>query len=134
MNILLDSHILIWALTDDTRLSEKAKKIILDPENQVYFSAVSIWELTMKHMLYPQEITFSGPELNVYCEEAGLIPLELTADDAAQLETLKRPPDAPKHKDPFDRMLICQAKQQEMLFLTYDGLLPFYHEKCIVYV
>ena len=60
MNVLLDSHILLWALTDDARLSEKARKIILDPENLIYFSAVSVWELTMKRLLYPKEIPFFG--------------------------------------------------------------------------
>ena len=132
MNVLLDSHILLWALTDDARLSEKARKIILDPENLIYFSAVSVWELTMKRLLYPKEIPFSGDDLIAYCNEAGLIPLDLTPEDAAELETLKRPPTAPRHKDPFDRMLISQAKHQDMAFLTHDELLPYYQEKDII--
>ena len=134
MNILLDSHILIWALTNDPRLSSEAKRYILDPENFIHYSAVSVWELTMKHMLYPSEITFSGEDLIAFSEEAGFISLDLTVDDVVLLESLKRSPDAPKHKDPFDRMLICQAKSQDMLFLTHDELLPHYHEKCIISV
>ena len=134
MSILLDSHILIWALTDDPRLSERAKRYILDPENYIYYSVVSVWELTIKHMLYPEEITFTGAELADFCEDAGFTPLEMTVDDVVTLETLKRPSAAPKHKDPFDRMLICQAKAQEMVFLTHDELLPYYNEKCVVSV
>lgn len=134
MNILLDSHILIWALTNDPRLSDAARQYILDPGNYIYYSAVSVWELTMKHMLYPEEITFSGEELAAICDEAGFVPLELTVADAVMLETLKRAPDAPRHKDPFDRMLICQAKTEGMTFLTHGELLPFYNEKCIVRV
>ena len=50
------------------------------------------------------------------------------------LETVKRPADAPRHNDPFDRMLTAQAKAEGMLFITHDALLPDYHEKCIVAV
>lgn len=49
MNLLLDTHVLIWALTEDARLSEKAREMILDPENTVYYSAVSVWEVSIKH-------------------------------------------------------------------------------------
>ena len=71
MEILLDSHILIWALTNDQRLSDKARACIMDPDNTIFYSAVSVRELTMKHLLYPDEITFSGEELMRYCEDAG---------------------------------------------------------------
>ena len=134
MNILLDTHILIWALTNDCRLSNKARDYILDPENCVYYSVVSVWELTLKHMLYPDEIGFSGQELIAYCEEAGFLALDLSATDVLFLETLSRPESEPRHKDPFDRILIAQAKAEEMLFLTHDALLPGYHEHCIITV
>ena len=88
----------------------------------------------MKHMLYPREIAFNSTELITYCEEAGFVELELTAEDVTFLETLSRPKDAPTHKDPFDRMLICQAKAEDMLFLTHDRLLTDYDEECIVSV
>ena len=134
MDILLDSHILIWALTNDQRLSDKARACIMDPDNTIFYSAVSVWELTMKHLLYPDEITFSGEELMRYCEDAGYEALDLTGEAAALLASLSRPKDAPRHKDPFDRMLICQANAENMLFLTHDELLPYYHEPCIVSV
>ena len=134
MNILLDSHILIWALSDDPRLSDAARRYIMDPENCIYYSAVSLWELTLKHMMYPQEITFTSAELIAYCEEAGFAGLDLTPEDVTFLETLNRPKEAPRHKDPFDRMLICQAKAEGMIFLTHDGLLSDYNEQCVVMV
>ena len=49
MNILLDTHIALWAISDDERLSEEAKEIILDPDNTIYYSAVSVWEVLLKH-------------------------------------------------------------------------------------
>ena len=134
MNILLDSHILIWALTDDSRLPGKARELILDPENSIYYSAVSVWELAVKHMLHPEEITFSAQELMDWCEEAGFPEVELSAYDVCYLETLSRPDEAPRHKDPFDRMLIAQAKAEDMLFLTHDSLLSDYNETCIIRV
>ena len=56
MNILLDTHILIWALNEDPRLPEKAKEMILDEDNAVYYSSVSIWEIAIKHAKYPNEV------------------------------------------------------------------------------
>ena len=100
MNILLDTHILIWALNDDPRLPEKARELILDEGNVVYYSSVSIWEVSIKHAIHP----------------------DTRADGA------------PPHHDPFDRMLISQAKAENMTFITHDSLLPYYQEKCIVFV
>lgn len=134
MNLLLDTHILIWALNDDSRLPKKAKEMILDPDNAVYYSSISIWEVSIKHMLHPENVTFSGEELSGYCQEAGFIQVEMRDRHVFALETLKREKDAPEHADPFDRMLIAQAKSENLTFLTHDALLPFYGEKCVVLV
>lgn len=132
MNLLLDTHVLIWALTEDARLSDKAREMILDPENTVYYSAVSIWEVSIKHTNHPENVQFTGRELAGFCEEAGFLPVEMRIRHVYALETLEREEEAPSHHDPFDRMLIAQAKTENMLFLTHDSLLPFYNEKCIV--
>ncbi|MBO4748548.1 MAG: type II toxin-antitoxin system VapC family toxin [Clostridiales bacterium] len=134
MNLLLDTHILIWALNDDARLPKKAKEMILDPENAVYYSSISIWEVSIKHMLHPENVTFSGEELSGYCQEAGYIQVEMRDRHVYALETLKREKGAPDHSDPFDRILIAQAKTENLTFLTHDALLPFYGEKCVALV
>ena len=134
MKVLLDSHILLWALTDDPRLSRKAREYISDPDNFIFYSVASVWELAIKHQLHPDNIEFSSEELIVYCDEAGYESLDLSVDHVLMLETLKRPEDAPKHKDSFDKMLISQAKADDMVFLTHDELLPYYGESCIVLV
>ncbi len=85
MDILLDSHILIWALTDDRRLSRKARQIILDPEHFVFFSAVSVWELSVKHALHPEEVRFGASTLTSFCEEAGFSAREREANDVVYL-------------------------------------------------
>lgn len=132
MNLLLDTHILIWALNDDSRLSEKAKDLILDSDNVIYYSSVSVWEVAIKHEIHPENVTFTGKELSQYCQEAGFLPVELRDKHVYALETIARPDDAPAHHDPFDRMLVAQAKAENLSFLTHDALIPYYNEKCII--
>ena len=134
MNLLLDTHILIWALNEDPRLPEKARDFIVDDNNSVYYSTVSIWEIAIKHAIYPDNVEFTGKELARFCREAGYLPLEMRDKHVFTLETITRAKDAPPHHDPFDRMLIAQAKSENMSFITHDALLPYYEEKCIILV
>ena len=134
MNLLLDSHILIWALTEDARLSRKARQLILDTDNVIYYSAASIWEISVKHTAHPEEIEFSGRELSEYCRQAGYLQLEIKEKHVHALETFERAESAPPHKDPFDRILLAQAKAENMSFLTHDARIPDYNEKCVIQV
>lgn len=131
MKLLLDTHVLIWALNGDSRLSEKARDLILNPDNAVYYSTVSILEVAIKHALHPDNVAFTGKELAQYCQEAGFLPVELRDRHVFALETLVREENAPQHYDPFDRILVAQAKAESMVFLTHDPLIPYYKEKCI---
>ena len=132
MNLLLDTYILIWALNGDARLPEKAKDMILEPDNVIYYSSVSTWEISIKHANHPDNVAFTGKELVHFCEEAGFLPVEMRDKHVFALETLVRAEGAPPHHDPFDRMLIAQAKAENMLFITHDSLLSYYNEKCII--
>lgn len=134
MKLLLDSHILIWALNDDPQLSKKARDYILNPDNLVYYSAASVWELGIKHALHPDNVDFSPQELCDCCDDAGYEPLDISRKHIFQIDSLRRPSDAPFHKDPFDRLLIAQAKAEHMMLLTHDSLLPDYNEACIILV
>lgn len=134
MNLLLDTHLLIWALNEDPRLPDKAKEMILDPDNAVYYSTASIWEVSIKHTNHPNNVTFTGKELSQYCQEAGFLPVEMRDKHVYALETLSRAEGAPPHRDPFDRMLIAQAKAENLSFLTHDLLLPYYEEPCVISV
>ena len=134
MKLLLDTHILLWVLTGDSKLSEKAVKLIQNPGNTAYFSAISSWEVAIKHAKRPNNIKFTGVKFTERCLDAGFISLPVSDDYIAALESLSRPDDAPPHRDPFDRMLIAQAKSEDMLFLTHDMLLPYYHEPCVILV
>ncbi len=134
MNLLLDTHILIWALNEDKRLPKKAREMILDQENAIYYSSVSIWEISIKHAIHPEHVAFTGKELSQFCEEAGFLPMEMRDKHVFALETIKRAEGAPPHHDPFDRMLVAQAKAENMSFITHDSLIPYYEEKCIIHV
>lgn len=134
MKVLLDTHIILWALADDEKLSQKARNIILSKENEIYYSTASIWEITIKHMLHPEHMKLSGKQISNYCQEAGYQMLPIKDEHVHTLETLQREERAPKHNDPFDRIMLAQAKEERMLFITHDSLIPYYGEECVVEV
>lgn len=134
MKILIDTHIAIWAVTGDPRLSLKANEMLSDCNNQIYYSAASIWELTIKHLLHPEQVIVDGKKLAESCEMAGFLPLSIANPHAFTLETLSRPENAPRHNDPFDRILLAQAKFEGMMFMTHDSLIPYYGEPCVLLV
>ena len=78
--------------------------------------------------------SFSGKELSSFCIQAGYEPLDISDRHVFALETLKRSENVKPHNDPFDRIMISQAKAENMLFLTHDTLLPDYNEACIISV
>ena len=124
MNILLDSHILLWTLAGSRQIPMKARDLIVDESNQIYFSSASLWELSIKHQLHADVIPFSTEELLEFCGEAEFKELPVTSAHVRMLATLSRSETAPRHKDPFDRILIAQAKAEDMKFLTHDAMLP----------
>lgn len=132
MNLLLDTHIAIWALNDDPALSEKARELILDPDNTIYYSTVSVWEVLLKHNRRPGNIPFDEKDFSEGCREAGFVPLSLADKHILAVRTLSRPAGIKEHNDPFDRLLVAQAKVENLSFLTHDELIPGYEEKCVI--
>ena len=135
MNYLADTHILIWAIKDDPKLSAKAREILLNKDNNIYYSFANVWEVAIKHALHKLSMTFSAQKFEELCRLAGYLPLETNFKHAYMVETLKYADNAPRdHRDPFDRLLLAQAKLEKMFFLTHDELIPFYNESYIVSV
>lgn len=134
MRILLDTHILLWALTNDPHLCNHARELILDEKNEIYYSILSLWETELKRLAHPDAITVTAEELSKYCAQAGYMRLPLQEQHISALENLRRKPDAPVHKDSFDRLLVCQACTEGMIFITHDALISSYEEKCILAV
>lgn len=121
MRLLLDTHIALWALTDDARLSARARALIEDPANQVAVSAASVWEIAIKHALGRGDMPVSGGAALNWFRQAGYDLLPVTPDHAAAVEAL---PD--HHRDPFDRLLIAQATSEPMRLITRDPLVALY--------
>lgn len=121
MRLLLDTHIALWALTDDPRLSARARALIEDPANQVAVSAASVWEIAIKHALGRGDMPISGEAALEWFRQAGYDLLPVTPQHAAAVETL---PD--HHRDPFDRLLVAQAATEPMRLITRDPLVARY--------
>lgn len=95
MNILLDTHIAMWAVTNDPRLPQKARKMLEDPDNEIYYSTASIWETTIKHMLHPEHVLVNGRRLAFGCEQDGYIFLPILNRRVLEVETLRLAENAP---------------------------------------
>lgn len=116
MRVLLDSCAFLWIIGGSTKLSPEATAIFQDPNNEVYLSAVSTWEICVKAGLgklpLPEDPSRLIPK---HRESHGIRPLPL--GEAATLYAHKLPD---HHRDPFDRMLVCQALAENMTILTPD--------------
>ena len=118
MRYLLDTHILLWWLTNDKKLSKALRLIIADPENTLYVSSASVLEISIKTCLGK----LSMPEnLEEDFIENGFIALPITIQHARLAGQL---PDI--HRDPFDRMLLAQAQLEKLTLLTHDKALKKY--------
>ncbi len=130
---LIDTHILLWALTKDKKLPPKAKEIIDAPDAKLFYSSVSIWEVALKYLKNPKKINNISPEeLRSFCDDSDFQELPLMANHVMMLKTLSRADDAPPHNDPFDRILLAQAKAEDMTFLTHDTLINGYNYSSII--
>jgi PIN domain nuclease of toxin-antitoxin system len=130
MRLLLDTHIALWAVTDDARLSPRARDLIGNPENDVFVSTASVWEIAIKHALArggPNDMPVSGAEALRYFQAAGYEMVGIAAANAAAVETLPT-----LHADPFDRLLIAQALTVPFRLLTHDPRVAGYNPSIIM--
>ena len=134
MNILLDTHIAIWAIGNHPSLSQKARKLISDLDNTIFFSSVSVWEVLLKHDSPKNNLNLTPAQFVEYCEESGFFQLHLTAKHVLVASSLDISKVTKEHRDPFDCMLLSQAKAENYSFLTHDTRLPLYNEKCTIMV
>ena len=132
MNILLDTHIAVWAITDDPRLSAKARRLLLDPDNNIYISAVSTLEVNNKRKSKSNNLEFTTEQFINCCEAAGYIQLPLHSKHFLAENTLLWKVPGEEHKDPYDRLLIAQAKSENFRLMTHDSKIPFFDERCII--
>ena len=115
MQILFDTHALIWFLTDSPRLPQKIRAIMTDSETELLFSSVSILEIAIKHSLKPELMPCSPEEVRSDAEVSGIRELPFMSKHAEKISGLPW-----LHKDPFDRMLVSQAKSEGIYLLSHD--------------
>ncbi len=123
MKFLLDSHTFLWSLVATDKLSADARSTLLSPTNEIFLSAVSLWELSLKFSLGKLELHGVNIEdLADLAEQTGFATIPLTPKCAASFHRL------PKlaHRDPFDRMLVWQCIQENFTLITKDAALKVY--------
>ena len=116
--LLLDTHALVWWLSDVSRLSQAARAAIAEPRNDIFVSAISGWEIAVKRA----KGCMTAPDhLSEMIEERGFNHLPLTFHHAEQAGLLPM-----HHRDPFDRLLVAQAQAEGLVLVTRDARIPHY--------
>jgi PIN domain nuclease of toxin-antitoxin system len=122
MRLLLDTHIFLWFISGDTKLSKNFQNAIRNSENEVYLSSISIWESIIKYQLGKLPLP-EPPETYLPKQRDLHLIASLTLDESSVIQLSRLPP---LHRDPFDRMLICQALQNNLTIVTVDAAVRAY--------
>jgi PIN domain nuclease of toxin-antitoxin system len=123
MRLLLDTHVLLWTLGAPKRLGKEARAIIENPDNEVMFSAASIWEIAIKSALKRDDFRVAPDEILAAAIDSGFTELPVRSAAAALVAKLPA-----HHRDPFDRLLIAQAITEPAMLYTADSQLEVYSE------
>lgn len=121
MRLLLDTHVLLWAVAASRRLPKPARQLIEDGENEVFYSAASLWEIAIKSGLRRRDFRIDLEAFEAALAETGLAELPVRGSHAVALTRLPS-----LHRDPFDRMLVAQAVSEPLVLLTNDRILTRY--------
>jgi PIN domain nuclease of toxin-antitoxin system len=126
MKLLLDTHTFLWFLGGDSMLSEKAKMLIENAEYKKYISIASFWEIAIKHSLGKLELDISFDELKRETIKNGFQILPITFEDTARLNTLPY-----HHRDPFDRIILSQAIENNLTLVSCDSSFYLYNHNSV---
>jgi PIN domain nuclease of toxin-antitoxin system len=127
LNLLLDTHVALWAITDSPKLPQKARDLIMSPKTTVWVSSASVWEIAIKHSLGRGDMPVSGQDAMRYFQESGYRILAIEAEHAVAVEELPA-----HHQDPFGRILVAQALVEPMRLMTHDPLVARYSDTIIM--
>jgi PIN domain nuclease of toxin-antitoxin system len=126
MNVLLDTHVALWAIIDSPKLPSRARELIQATNTTVWISAATVWEIAIKHALGRGDMPVSSQDAVRYFRESGYRFLPVQPEHAVALEEL-----AAHHQDPFDRLLIAQALTEPMRLITHDAQVALYSDTII---
>ncbi len=123
MNLLLDTHLVLWAASEPQRLSARTRVLLLDPANQLVFSSASLWEISIKNGLDRADFNVDPRRLWRMLLVNGYRELAVTSEHTVAVNDLP-----PLHRDPFDRILVAQARVEGLTLLTADKAVARYGE------
>ena len=126
MRLLIDTHVLVWWRANDARLNPRVRAVVSDPAHIVHVSIVSFWELSIKWR--KGKFDQSGVELLRYASAEGF---SILGVDLAHLDILERLRKVAGHNDPFDHLILAQAKAERMMLMTGDRAMMGYDVPCI---
>jgi PIN domain nuclease of toxin-antitoxin system len=126
LNLLLDTHVALWAITDSPKLPKKGREMIESPKSSVWISAATVWEIAIKHGLGRGDMPVSSQDALRYFRDSGYRFLPIEPEHAAAVEDL-----AAHHGDPFDRILVAQALVEPMRLITHDPMVARYSDTII---
>ena len=121
MKLLLDTHLLLWAAGEPKKLSPKARRLIADTDNELMFSAASIWEVAIKRALGRSDFQLDARLFRRGLIDNGYVELPVFGAHAVAVEALP-----PIHNDPFDRLLVAQSQVEGIVLLTSDATVAQY--------
>jgi PIN domain nuclease of toxin-antitoxin system len=126
LNLLLDTHVALWAITGSPKLPKRAREMIESPKSTVWISAVTVWEIAIKHSLGRGDMPVSSQDALRYFRDSGYRFLPIDPEHAAAIEDLPA-----HHADPFDRILVAQALMEPMRLITHDPMVARYSDTVI---
>ena len=121
MKLLFDTHLLLWTVGNSPRLPKAAIKLIDDTDNELFFSAASLWEYAIKYQLTHDDMGVNPRLLRRSLLDNGYTEVHITSEHAVAIDALP-----PIHRDPFDRVLVAQATVEGITLLTVDKVLARY--------
>jgi PIN domain nuclease of toxin-antitoxin system len=121
MKLMLDTHLLLWAAGQPKKMSAASRKLIMNPENELIFSAASLWEIAIKQGLGREDFQADARLLRRGLLDNGYVELPIRSEHVVSIDALP-----PIHKDPFDRILVAQAMVEGITLLTVDPLVAKY--------
>ena len=131
MKILIDTHLALWFLDGSERMPTRARELVEDPANDIFVSDASTWEVAIKHVKRPDIMPRSCADFIGLCNQVGFAALPISRAAIVAYEGLDTSRAEGIHRDPFDRMLIAQAKSEGMLLLTHDHSMSLYGEPLV---
>ena len=134
MRLLLDTHIALWAVLKSDTLSSETKDILLSESNEIFYSVISLWEVSLKHSINSENMEIDASAFRSLCQESGFTEVPVEYHHVLGLDSLVQKKGALMHKDPFDRILLSQALVERMHFVTHDSKIATFETENVILV